>query len=100
MKKFIAAIILVTMSLGMAQAEGNNNAILVKVMARNAANSGALEQLQKEAAEKVGDKKTVTVMDLNGNPIEISVTTEPETEPEPQHKSWFQNAIDWVTFWD
>lgn len=102
MKKIIAVamIVALTMSMGIAQAEG----ISVKEIARNnvLGNETKSEvQMLQEKADKVFGGKSMTIeaktVELKG--VTIGELRYQEAD-ENDSRSWIAKAWDWVTFWD
>ena len=96
MKKIIAMVaVILTLSLGMAQAEGCNVNYAAGVLKNTSRTE--LTELQDEAAAKCGD------MDINVQLIEtnpVSVGQAKYQSREEKQRSWFQKTVDWLTFWD
>lgn len=102
MKKFVAVVMLValTLSLGMAQAEG----VSVKEIAMNNVLGNEIKSevqaLQEKADEVFGGKSMTPVaktIELKGVTIgEVRYQEADETDS----RSWIAKTWDWVTFWD
>ena len=103
MKKIIAAMIMMvilTLSLGMAQAEG----ISVKEIAMNNVlgneTKSEVQALQEKADEVFGGKS----MTIEAKTIELKWVTIGEVRyqeaDETDSRSWIAKTWDWVTFWD
>lgn len=105
MKKFVAMIMMVvvilTMSLGMAQAEG----ISIKEIAKNNVLGTKITKSEVEALQEKADKvfggKTMTIeaktIELKG--VHVGEVRYQEAE-EDDGRSWIAKTWDWITFWD
>lgn len=97
MKKFIAVVMMVilTLSLGMAQAEMRD---VTEVIKTNVIDP-ELTELQEKADQRFADSRVWDVALYENNSVSVG-EAKYQTETNSDKRSWVQKALDFVTFWD
>jgi hypothetical protein len=98
MKKFIAVVtmvIILTMSMGIAQAEMRD---VTEVIKTNVVDP-ELTELQEKADQKFADSRVWDVALYENNSVSVG-EAKYQTETNSDKRSWVQKAWDFVTFWD
>jgi hypothetical protein len=98
MKKFIAVVtmvIILTMSMGIAQAEMRD---VTEVIKTNVVDP-ELTELQEKADQKFADSRVWDVALYENNSVSVG-EAKYQTETNSGKRSWVQKAWDFVTFWD
>lgn len=104
MKKIIAMVLILTVIMGTTTiglaAKGETCDNITTILKKNVINP-ELAELQAKADELfkdsnvVFDAKTIEAKGVSSGKAKYSIAANEE-----EHKSWFEAAIDWVTFWN